>query len=150
MLLTTPRRRCAPTDERGTALVLVPALLLVLIALGAIAIDGAVLHSAHRSVHRTVSAAADDAAASIDDTELYLRGRLAVDPDTARRVATARIEAASLPGDRLGPIEVTVLDDGRSVQVSIRVAVPKVLALSLRPERPTETIEVSARARMHP
>lgn len=149
MLHTTPRRRCAPTTtDRGTALVLVPALLLVLMALGAIAIDGAVLHSAHRSVHRTVSAAADDAASSIDEAEVYRSGRVSIDPGSAERVAAARIAAASLPGELAAPVDVRVIDDAQVVEVTVRVDVPKVLSVPFRTRSKVETIEVTARARM--
>lgn len=70
---------------------LAPALVLVVLALGAIAVDMALVHTARRSAHRSLSAAADDAAAMVDGHRLHTAGEVTVDPERARRVALAHL-----------------------------------------------------------
>lgn len=135
--------------ERGTAVVLAPALMLVLVALGAIAVDLSVVHSAHRTVHRVASTAADDAAAQLDDDALHLRGELRIDPVEAERVATARTGASRLPGRLAAPVEVSVDPGGEMVEVHVTVVVPRVVGRGI-PGTSDTTLEVVGRARMDP
>jgi hypothetical protein len=76
-------------------LVLVPSLVLVLIVLGGISVDAAVAHAAQRDLYRTLSAAADDAAAMVDQRQLQLDGTVRLDEDAARRVVQAHLAASS-------------------------------------------------------
>lgn len=155
---TTPPPRPAPTDrpappdrrtERASALVLVPTMLLVLLCLAGIAIDLSLLHGAHRGAHRVVSAAADDAAAMIDPELLQLTGELQIDPDAARRVATAQVDTMTLPGRQVGPVEVTVSADGATVTVQVAVEIDHVVLRSL-PGRPDhQLIDIVAHGRLH-
>lgn len=155
---TTPPPRPAPTDrpvptdrrsERASALVLVPTMLLVLLCLAGIAIDLSLLHGAHRGAHRVVSAAADDAAAMIDPELLQLTGELRIDPDAARRVATAQVGTMSLPGRQVGPVQVTVSADGATVSVRVTVEIDHVVLRSL-PGRPDhQRIDIVANGRLH-
>ena len=92
------RRRRSAAAESASALALVPALLLVFLCLGGIAIDLSLVHGAHRGAHRTLSSAADDAAAMIDTSELQLSGELRIDPGDAERVVLAHLRLADLPG----------------------------------------------------
>ncbi len=85
--------------ERGTAMVLVPTMALVVFALAGLAIDLSLVHSAHRALHRSVSAAADDAAAMIDQRHLQMTGELRVDTTAAQRIVEAHLATATLPGD---------------------------------------------------
>lgn len=77
--------------ERATAAVLAPALLLVVIALGCLSVDVAVAHAARRDLYRTLSAAADDAAAMLDERMLQRDGTVALDRAAAERVARAHL-----------------------------------------------------------
>ena len=152
MRTSTPTRHPAPAeparrDERGTALVLVPAMTLVLLCLGAIAIDSTLLHAAHRQVHRVASSAAEDAAAMIDEHELAASGQLRVDPDRANRVARAHLERASLPGDLLG---VRVETGPDTVDLTVVVKVEHVLRPALRDGDRTSVVTVRTRGRLHP
>lgn len=142
-------RHRARRPERGTALMLVPALVAVVLGLGAIAVDGAVLHAAHRSIHRVVSAAADDAAGALDSQALRTSGEIRIDADRARRLAHAHLAAARLPGQLVGPAEIELDDDGTMVRVTATVRVTRVLASAIPGTTGDETLRVSAAARLH-
>lgn len=153
---TTPRRHPAPLAERrqrpgsaesASALALVPALLLVFICLGGIAIDLSLVHGAHRSAHRTLSGAADDAAAMIDTSELQLTGDLRIDSDAAERVALAHLRLADLPGRMVGTPTVDVDADGAVVTVRAELDVDHVMlrALPGHPDHQQIWVEASAR-----
>lgn len=144
------RRTSAPgrvLAERASALVLVPAMALVVIALAAIAVDLSMLHAAHRSVHRSVSAAADDAAAMIDLRQVQVTGELRVDPEAARRVAAAHLDAATLPGELVG-LRTDVDTAGLTVTVTATVVVRHVVLPVSASTNGEEPIVVSARARV--
>ncbi len=137
-------RRC---QERATALILVPTLLLVMMSLGGIAIDMSMLHGAHRSVHRTASAAADDAASMIDRAELQVSGQLRIDASAARALAIAEVQSASLPGELVGPVDVVVGDDGATVTVALRVRIGHVMlqAVPGAPDHEVVSVRVTGR-----
>lgn len=70
--------------EDGSALMLVPAAVLVLLVLAAIAVDTAVVLLAQRDlVNRTAAAANDVAALAADDGAFYERGQVTIDEDVA-------------------------------------------------------------------
>lgn len=144
-----PTSRSAPAEagERGTALVMVPALALVLVVLGAIAVDLGVAHAAQRSAVRVATAAADDAAGMIDRRAVQADGVVRIDPVAAERVARARIRTADL----LGPVaEVEVRSDARSVEVVLRVRVPHVFLDAVPGGPGSGTVPIRVRARMTP
>ena len=70
---------------------LAPALVLVVIVLGAIAIDLSLVHTARRSAYRSLSAAVDDAASMIDSREFQLSGDVQLDEAAAERVVYAHL-----------------------------------------------------------
>lgn len=140
-------RLLAPGD-RGSALVLVPTLMLVLIALGGIAIDLSLVHGAHRAAHRAVSSAADDAASMIDTRLLQRTGEVRIDPDAARRAATAELAAAAMPGHLSGTPSVVVDPVGTTVVVTIELDVDRVMLRALPGQPDHERIRVSATARL--
>jgi hypothetical protein len=127
--------------------VLVPALMLVLITLAAVGVDMALLHGAQRSLYRTASASADDAAGMLDGRRLQQDGSIQVDCDAARRVVTARMAVADLPG-RLS--SVTIDCDARTVTVRLRVAVDHVFLGAVPGLDDTEDVPMTARARLQP
>lgn len=154
-----PRRRPAPgrdpvtagrrphvPRERGTALVLVPAITLVLLCLAAIAIDLSLVHAVHRDAHRTVSAAADDAAAMIDERRLQLTGELEIDPARAERVVRAHLGSADLAGE-LSEVDITT--DDTTVDVSAVVHAPHVVLPALPGRDDSTRLVVTARGRLH-
>ena len=98
---------------------LMPAAVLVLLVLGAIAVDSAVVFLAQRELVNAAAAAANDAAAeALDDAALYQRGAVAVDPARAALVAAQALAARAPAGVVLtGPPLVRV----RAGQVCVRV-----------------------------
>ena len=126
---------------------LVPALALVVIALAGIAVDLSALHAAHRSVHRTVSTAAEDAAAMLDQRHLQLTGEVRIDADAARRVAAAHLAAASLPGE-LVDLRTDVDPVGGTVTVTATVVVRRIVLPASTTTGRDETLEVRSRARV--
>lgn len=133
-------------SQRGTALVLVPTMTLVLMCLGAIAVDLSLVHSVHRDAHRVASAAADDAAAMIDERALQVRGEIVVDGRRAERIARARVETAKLAGDYVDAF-VVAADD--SVEVTLVVDAPYVFLRGLPGHGDSTRITVVARGRLH-
>ena len=70
-------------DERGSALLLVPAGILIVILLGAIVVDTAVVFLAEREAEAAAAAAANDLATLALDEELLRRtGEYEIDPTT--------------------------------------------------------------------
>ena len=143
-------------DPRGddpprppAALMLVPAMLLVLICLGGIAIDLSVMHGAHRSAHRSITASADDAAAMIDSSLLQETGDLRIDPIAARRIALSQMEAVQLPGRVADGPWVVVDDSGSVVTVGVVLDVDHVMLRALPGHEDRERITVIARARLN-
>jgi hypothetical protein len=140
------RRRC----ERATALILVPTMLLVLFALGGIALDLTALHTAQRHVHRVVSAAADDAAGMLDAREVQRSGAVRIDPEAARRVAAAHVTDESLPGELVAPVQVDVVDGGTAIAVRAQVRLRHVMLRAVPGAGDDAIVTVTARARLAP
>ncbi len=115
---------------------LAPALVLVVIVLGAIAVDLSLVHTARRSAYRSLSAAADDAAAMVDSREFQRSGAVRVDPDAATRVVRAHLglldgdapEGFSEPAFRVVSAEVSVDVDRGVVRITANVEVEHVFA----------------------
>jgi hypothetical protein len=95
-------------------------MVLVVVALGSVAVDLTLLHVAQRSLHRAAATAADDAAGLVDQRRLQTDGVVAVDPEAARRLVVARLAEADLPG-RLDGVRVDVDADRVVVRASLEV-----------------------------
>lgn len=153
-------RRLIPTSARrtesGTALMLMPALVLVLLVLGAIAVDLSLLHSARRSAYRSLSAAADDAAAMVDAREFQRTGDVRLDAEAARRVARAHLgvlEGPAPPGfaePAFDVAEAAVHADAGSgrVRIEATVLVERVFASAIPGMDDTTSIPVVVTGRM--
>ena len=75
------------SGDRGSVLALVPAGFLVLIALGALAVDSAVAYQGQQQLHDTLVAAANDAASSaIDHSAFYGSGSVVISLPVAQQV----------------------------------------------------------------
>lgn len=106
---------------------LMPAAVLILLILGAIAVDSAVVHLGQRQLANAVAAAANDAAgAALSDDAFYGGGQLIIDAGRARAVADASF-AAAFPSGRpgavtpSGPPSVAVSGDQICVAAEARV-----------------------------
>lgn len=116
--------------ERGSALILVPAGVLVLLVLGAIAVDSAMAFLGQRELSNAAAAAANDAAAAaLSDAAFYGDGSLVVDRRRAREVAWAAVAARAPRGVEVLGVDVAV--SGPAVCVTVRGRVPYVVARSL-------------------
>lgn len=148
MPTTMPLPLRARRAERATALILVPTMLLVVIALGAIAVDLTALHVAQRSTQRVAATAADDAAAMLDTRQVQVDGTVRIDEGAARRVAVAHARTASLAGALQEPVDVRVAPDGSTVTVTLRVRVRDLIGGPLRGDDAETEIRATATARL--
>lgn len=103
--------------ERGSAFLLMPVAILMVLALGAIAIDLSARMTAQRALTTTVESAADDAASAVDLDALRTLGVTRIDPDRARDAVVRHVLTARLPGRIVAPLDVTVSPDGMRVEV---------------------------------
>ncbi len=100
-------RRAPHPGDRATTLLLFPAAILVVLALGAITIDLSALHGARRRAERVVTAVADDAAAVIDVTALRRGLPPGIEMTRARIQALSDLAEADLPGTIVGTPQIT-------------------------------------------
>ncbi len=135
---------------------LAPALLLVVIMLGGIAIDLSLVHTARRSAYRSLSAAADDAAAMIDAHEYQVSGTVQLDPEAAERVVRAHLgllEENGPDGFAAPAFEVTSADvhadvEQGTVEIDASITVERIL-LSAVPGMDSSTqLEMHVTGRM--
>ena len=118
-------------DGRGSVVMLVPAGVLALLVLAAIAVDGAVVFLAQREVASAAAAAANDAATAVDESAFYgATGDVVIDAARAAGVAQAAVAARSIRGVRIdGAARVVV--DGRRVCVEVAGHAPLVVGRAL-------------------
>lgn len=135
------------SGQRGSVLMLMPAAVLVLVVLGAIAVDSAVVYLAEREVGSAAAAAANDAAgAAMSDGDFYRSGgEVTLDPGRAAAVAQASA-AARLPRELelLGPPRVEVA--GRQVCVRVAARVRRIFAPAIPGGVADATVEAQAGA----
>lgn len=136
----------SPRAERGSVMMLMPAGVLVLLILGSLALDRALVFGAQRDLVSVAQAAANDAvAAGVDPDELRGDGRVVLDPERVER-AIARVVDGE--GDH---IDITWEIRGESVLVHLVREVPYVLSPAVpggpRTERLTATAQAELRRR---
>ncbi len=105
--------------ERGTTLLLVPAAVLVLMVLGAIAVDLSLLGGARRDLIRSVGAIADDAAARLDIDRLRSGAPIAIDEVAARDQIMRDLASADLPGRPDGPPRIEAGSEPGTIVVEV-------------------------------
>lgn len=142
------------TRQRGSVLLLVPAGVLVLIILGAIAVDFAIAFSSQRALSSLAAAVANDAATAALSDERFYRGSAAdaegpaggsdveIDPVAARRLAQEAVARRAPRG--IGNISVDALTAGRQVCVRIRGDVEYVFSRAVPGAADGTTVEASA------
>lgn len=112
-------------DERGSVLALVPAGFLILMLLGAIAVDSGATYLGQQQLQASVEAAANDAAgAALSNGAFYRRGVVQIDPTAAAGVVCQDIAAQQ--NGRLEAVTIGVDVVGRTVFVDARAEVPAV------------------------
>ena len=105
-------------SERGSILLLMPAAVLVLLVLAAVAVDASIAFLGEREVANAAAAASNDAAgAALRDSDFYRQGHVVIDPTLAEAVARRSVDAR---GERyLHDVRVDVEADGDRVRVTV-------------------------------
>lgn len=112
--MLTSRRRWR---DRGSALILMPACLLVLLVLASIAVDMALVHLRQRQALDVAASAANDAVTAGADHAALRSGRYSVSPAAARQVVARTVAASQLAPHVVG--SPTVVVDGDRVEVTL-------------------------------
>lgn len=112
-------QRQVDSPERGSALMLMPAAVLVLFLLASLAVDSALVWTAQRELANRAAAVANDVAATaIDDDHFYRSGEVQLDRAEAEVILADHL--ASERDGSLHSISVTALHlDGRTVRLSL-------------------------------
>ena len=129
---------------RHSVLMLMPAAVLIVLLLGAIAVDLTVVHLRQRAAINAVSSAANDAVTfGLDEGALRRGDGYQLDSDRVSRAVVQSLESQGFVRDLVGPPEVIESEPGR-ITVVVHVRVSYVFAKSL-PHGPQGT-QVTARA----
>ena len=117
--------------ERGSATLLLPVGMLLMVTLGSIAVDLSRLHAARSELQARADAAANDAVTAGLDTDALRAGHgYRIDP---RRAGTAAVRAATVePAGALEDLEITVTNRGpQAVTVQVAATVDLLFAPAL-------------------
>lgn len=107
--------------ERASVLMLMPAAVLIVLLLGAIAVDSAIIYLEQRQAYNVAFDAANDAVgAGFDRATARRTGEIVYDPARVRAIAEATIAASTADGLTL--VE-AVPDGSGGVAVTVEVAV---------------------------
>ena len=130
-------------DDRASALMLMPAAVLVVLVLGAIAVDAAVVFLAERELASAAAAAANDAVtAGLDEAALRSGQPYRLDPALVEEVV-----GRSLAGQGLPPgVDVHVALDGDRVRVTLAGEARLVFAPAVPGAPTTAAVEATASA----
>jgi Flp pilus assembly protein TadG len=114
-----PGRRRRLRRERGSALVLMPAGVLVVLILASIAVDMSVVHLRKRQALDLAASAANDAATGGVDPADLRAGAFRLDPATARQVVLRTVAASELAPYLAAEPAVTVTAAGVEVTLAV-------------------------------
>lgn len=136
--------RSSARSQRGSVLMLMPAAVLVVLVLGAIAFDLSVVHLGERELVDAASAAANDAVTyGLDESALRNEGLYRLDPDRVREAVHQSLAGSGVV-DELTSVDVQPVGaDG--VEVTLTMTVEYVFAKAL-PGPSSTTVEASATA----
>ena len=116
--------------DAGSALMLVPAGVLILLVLGALVLDTGTVFLGERALQGAAATAATDAVSAVDEQAFFTSGEISIDPARAEAVVDRSLAAQQLPGVVLtAPPEVVVA--GRQVCVILRGDVRRVFGRGL-------------------
>ena len=136
-------------QERGSALLLIPAFLLVLLAAAALVVDAGIGFAAKRELVETAAAAANDAAAAMDDATFYRAGNVRLDPAMAQRLAVASVarRRSTLVPDATVDVSISVTANGEPAIDVVATGSTRLLFARFLPARAsTITLHATARA----
>ena len=112
--------RPAVRRDRGSALMLMPAGLLIVLVLASIAVDMSVVHLRKRQAFELAAAAANDAVtAAVDQGRLRTTHDYVLDPERARAVVADVVAASEVAPELTGPPVVTVTAAGVRVELAL-------------------------------
>lgn len=141
------RRSAGGTGEQGSIALLLPAAVLVLLVLGAIAVDLAVTQGGQRRLVDLAGTLATDAVGQVDVDRALASGAAGVDLAAAQRHADRAAAALAATDARLQAVACAVQGDGPGVVVTCRGTVAPVVGAGLPGNGPRE---VSATDRARP
>lgn len=131
-----------PGSDRASVLMLMPAAILIVFLLGAIAVDSAIVYLEQRQAYNVAFDAANDAAgAGLDRDLVRSTGQFVYDPGRVREVAAATVAASE--ADDLSLVSARI--DAGVVEVVVDVRVQRLFGQAFG-GRAAETIRVVARA----
>lgn len=137
--MTSARRG---SGDRGSSLMLMPAAVLVMMLLGAIALDAAALRMQSRELRNVARSAANDAlSAAVDVSHLRETGEIRIDDSLARATVDDAIERRAVAGATVESVAVTTETDGTIV---LTVALRRPVEHILRPPGTDPTVTVTA------
>jgi hypothetical protein len=106
--------------DRGSALMLMPAGLLIVLVLASIAVDMSLVHLRKRQAFELAAAAANDAAtAGVDQGRLRTTHDYVLDPERTRAVVADVVAASELAPELAKPPVVTVTAAGVRVELAL-------------------------------
>jgi hypothetical protein len=112
--------RPAVGRDRGSALMLMPAGLLIVLVLASIAVDMSVVHLRKRQAFELAAAAANDAVtAAVDQGRLRTTHEYVLDPERARAVVADVVAASEVAPELARPPVVTVTAAGVRVELAL-------------------------------
>ena len=114
-----PARARRRRGDRGSALMLMPAGVLIVLVLASIAVDMALVQLRQRQAFDLAAAAANDAATAGADRAALRAGEYRLDPDAAESIVATAIGASELADTLAAPPDVVVTDDGVVVTVAL-------------------------------
>ncbi|MDE0700453.1 MAG: hypothetical protein F4Y27_12700 [Acidimicrobiaceae bacterium] len=123
---STPRLRDSRND-RGTVLLMFPAALLIMVILGAIAIDVGYTTVRGRELRAVAASAANDSLAALDIAVLRTTGNVVIDESAARGIVAQAIALGPLPDAQLVDIDI----NGFEIAVTLRLDIELVMAPAL-------------------
>ena len=129
--------------DGGSVLMLVPAAVLIVLVMAAIAVDMSPLHLRQRQAHDLAAAAANDAATAAADQAALRGGDYVLDEDVAGRVAAAVVEASDRPEIAVAP-QVRIV--GEVVEVEVALEADYIFAGVVPGAPDGRTVRATARA----
>jgi uncharacterized membrane protein len=131
------------SSEGGSVLVLIPAVVLVLVILGAICVDSAITYLGHRQLQDFADSLAQQVAtASLDQPAFYQQGAVALNPTVTSTGATvtslvAQAEQVADDNGALHQLDATVSfsPDGKTVSVTATATVDDLFGPSVGGQR---------------
>ncbi len=141
--------RTATAGDRGSVLILMPAAVLIVLLLGAIAVDLTVVHLRQQQAIEAAASAANDAVTvGVDQAALRAGHGYVLDPDQVRAAVDRSIDDQGLTPRLAGPPQITETADTVTVTLTLRADYLFARSLPDTPHSTTVTGTASATARI--